>query len=64
MEQRFLYFGKLIGIHDLKNVLNLVEEHYFLGTIDFGPISEKPKDDLNLPLVVVHENSPDHKPPP
>ena len=48
MEQRFLHFGKLIGIHDLKYILHLIQEHYFLSAINFWPIPEKPKDDLKF----------------
>jgi hypothetical protein len=32
------YLGKLRWIHDLENVLNLVEEHDFFGAVHLGPV--------------------------
>lgn len=46
MEQRFLNFGKLSWIHDLKDVFHLVEEHDLFGAVDLGPVPEKTKHDL------------------
>lgn len=46
VEEGLLDLGKLGRIHDLKDVLHLVEEHDFFRAIDLGPISEKSKNDL------------------
>ena len=47
VEEWLLNLGKLCWIHNLKDILNFVQEHDFLCAVDFGPISEKAKDNLN-----------------
>jgi hypothetical protein len=46
MEKRFLDLCEFSRVHDFENVLNLVQEHDFLGAVDLGPVPEKAKDDL------------------
>lgn len=46
VEEWFLDLGKLCGIHDLKDVFNLVEEHDFFGAVRLGPVPEQTEDDL------------------
>ena len=41
VEQRLLDLGKLSRIHDLKDILDLVEEHDLLGAVDLGPVAEQ-----------------------
>lgn len=38
-KQRLLHLDKLCGIHDFEYVLDLVQEHNFLGTVDLWPIT-------------------------
>jgi len=46
MEQRLLHLYKLRRIHDLKDILDFIEVHDFLGTVHFRPVAQQPKDNL------------------
>ena len=48
VEERLLNLGELIRIHNLKDILYLIEVHDFLSTIDLRPISEQSENDLVL----------------
>lgn len=40
MEQRLLHLYKLGWVHDLKNILDLIEIHDFLGAVHFRPVAQ------------------------
>lgn len=46
VEQRFLHLRKLGWIHDLEDVLNLVQEHDLLGAVHLWPVSEETQNHL------------------
>jgi len=48
MEQGDLNFEEFRGLHDFENIFDFVDEHHFLGTIDFRPVFEQAADDLRL----------------
>lgn len=39
VKQRLLHLGELIRIHDLEDVLHLVQEHDLLRAVDLGPVA-------------------------
>jgi hypothetical protein len=45
-EQSFLDLCKLGRVHDLENVLDLVQEHDFFGAVDLGPVTQETKHNL------------------
>ena len=46
VEKRFLYFGELGWVHDLKDVLDFVKVHDFFGTIGLWPVTQQSKDNI------------------
>ena len=40
VEERLLYFGKFLGVHDFENVLNFIQEHDLFCAVGLGPVSE------------------------
>lgn len=40
MEEWFLNLGKLCWVHDLKDILNFVQEHDFFCAVDLRPVSQ------------------------
>ena len=46
MEERLLDLGEFCRIHNLKDILDFVQEHDFLCAVDFGPVSKKTEDNL------------------
>ena len=51
VKYRFLNLCKFRGVHDFEDIFNFVEEHDFLRTIDFWPVSEESKDNLFMDSV-------------
>lgn len=49
--------GKLCRVHDFEDVFNFVQEHDFLRAVDFGPVPEKPQDDLETSVTCTNKNS-------
>lgn len=48
IEQRFLDFSKLAGIHHLEDIFHFVEVHNFLGAVGLGPEAQQAEDNLGL----------------
>lgn len=46
VEQGLLDLGKFCRVHHLEDVLDFVQEHDFLGTVDLGPVAKQAQDDL------------------
>ena len=47
-EQRLHDFCKLVGFDDVQHLLQLVEEHDFLGAVDLRPVFQEAKYDLEI----------------
>jgi Trm5-related predicted tRNA methylase len=48
IEKRLLHFRELGGVHNLEDILYLVQEHDLLCAIDFGPITQESKHNLRM----------------
>lgn len=46
MEEGLLDLGEFGGIHDLEDVLDLVEEHNLFRAVGLGPVPQQAQDDL------------------
>lgn len=62
VKYRFLNLCEFRRIHDFEDVFNFVQEHDFLCTIDFWPISEEPKDHLFMVSVTIKYARKDNSP--
>jgi len=48
IEEWFLYFGELLGVHNLKDILNLVQKHDLFSGICLWPIPKQTEYNLNV----------------
>ena len=51
IEQRLLDFGELCGVHHLKYVFHLIEEHDLFRAVHLWPVAEKAQDHLQCRSV-------------
>lgn len=53
VEERLLDLCKLGRIHDLKDVFDFIQEHDFLGAVDFGPVPQQTENDLEILVITL-----------
>lgn len=59
-KQWLLDLGKLGGIHDLEDIFDLIQEHYFLCAVHLRPIAEEAEHNLGSDQPNFHLNEYGH----